>query len=150
MESVTSLEIVAENVYPNEPALLLAELNRPAENFKGFRRWQMIKVVRNDRVVTYKEDLGPAENFIGGQVHIPGGMVEDDGRILIWHSVAELQGMAEELRQRDSEKLAEEQGYEMTTGTPAEWQEEYLKEADRRKMAASKKSVNGTHFSITR
>ena len=148
---MTSLKLVALNVHPNEGALMLAEVNKVDPSFKQMRRLQFIKVVRGDKVLTYEQDLGPAENFIGNQFHIPGGAVDEvTGKGNVWHSVGELQGMAEELRHRDSTKWAEDQGYDMTVGSPSEWQDEYLKEADRRKMAASKKSISGAHFSTTR
>ena len=141
-------------VDPNEGAIMLSELNRPGPLYKGFHRYLLIKVIRNDHPEMYREDLGLAVNFVGGQFNWPGGVWNKKTKKgFMWDYVGRMRGESEALRYRtpeETEKLLSEQGYEYTEGTPAEWEEEYLKEADRQKMAASKKSVNGTHFSITR
>ena len=139
---------------PNEGAILYSERILPGPLYKGHHRYQVIRVIRNDAPADYENDLGLATNFVGGVVEIPGGMWNyGTGKGRTWDTVARLEAIGEQLRHRTPEEadaLLAEQGYEYTEGTAVEWQEEYLKEADRRKMAASKKSVNGTHFSITR
>ena len=145
---------ITDWVDPNEGAILYSEINLPGPLYDEPHRYQIIKVIRNDAPAIYKKDLGPARNFVGGQVNIPGGMWnEKTGKGQIWDTVGRLEGMGETLRHRtkaETEALLHAQGHEYVEGSPEEWQEGYEKEADRRKMAASKKSVNGAHFSITR
>lgn len=139
---------------PNEGVILYSERILPGPLYKGLHRYQVIRVIRNDAPADYKHDLGLASHFVGGGVEIPGGQWNyRTGKGETWDTVANLESMGEKLRHRtpaETEALLAGSGYEYTEGTAAEWQDEYLKEADRRKMAASKKGVNGTHFSITR
>ena len=150
MPSNTFVEVVS----PNEGALLLSEVNMPGPLYNGVHRYQFIRVVRGDEVVTYKKDLGIASLFKGTQIHIPGGEQNyKTGKIRVWETVANLQGLADELRNRTEKERKEllwSNGDEYTEKTPAQWQDGYLEEVDRQNMAASKKSVSGTHFSTTR
>ena len=142
---------VALKVYPNEGALMLFEGNLPGPGFGEKHRYQVIKVVRGDRVSTYRQDLGPSRNFRGTDMRFIGGQVDETtGRGRIWHTVAELQAMAEETRNRDPVKWAEENGHQMVVGSPEDWENSYHEEADRRRMAASKKGVSGPFFSKMR
>lgn len=77
-------------VHENERAMSLRELNlvRPPKYHN--RRYQIITVVRDDRLTEWWDDLGPAENFTAPEFEIPA---------LFEHSVAELRDMA--LAQRD-------------------------------------------------
>ena len=151
---------VTDYIKPNEGAILLAELNlirSPGENTPYLpepHRFLLIKVIRTGAPAIYVENLGPARNFVGGQFSWPGGMWnEKTGEGDIWDTVGEMMGESEGMRHRtkaETQALFEATGYEYTEKTPEQWQDDYQEKADRLKMAASKKSVNGTHFSITR
>jgi hypothetical protein len=133
------LTVVAREVDPNEGALVLFETPGPgAWPGSGLRRWQVLKVIRNDRIATYKRDLGPAEWFGHDYVNLPGGEVDEKtGRGRMWHTVGELQRLADELRVRDHKAWAEEKGFDLIEGSPEDWENGYHEERERRERKAS-------------
>ena len=89
----------AVDVQRNEPDYALAEGNLQPPDSSGWRRYQIIYVIRNDKLAEYREDLGPRENFTAEAFRIPGGVWDSDTRRLeIVHSVAELKDIAENVR----------------------------------------------------
>src|SRR5262245_17627544 len=92
------IEVRTRAVFDDEPALYLGEFNLPARNSKGMNRYQVLRAIRNDRVVTARVYLGPSAAFTARQFQIPGGEVFPDGRGRVWHTVAELRECADELR----------------------------------------------------
>lgn len=86
-------------VFEDEPCYLLREEIRPSRSYKSRSRYQMLSVVRNDRLVTAWVYLGPAAKFQADQFQIPGGEIVE-GRGKVWHTVAELREIADELRGR--------------------------------------------------
>lgn len=85
----------------DEPCLLLAELNLKTPDQRGFRRYQVLIVVRNDRPAEFRIDLGPVTRE--EQLRIL-GCVQSGGErhIEVLHTVEELQEIAEYMRNRDS------------------------------------------------
>ncbi len=74
----------------DEKALYLVEVLKQSPGNKGFRRYQIITVVRNDKPAQFWDDLGPEKKWKGvDQFAIPS---------LMEHTVAELQEMARQLR----------------------------------------------------
>lgn len=93
------IEVRTRAVFEDEPCFLLAELIRPSRSFKSRSRFQVLWVVRGDQLVTAWVYLGPAAKFAQDQFQVPGGdMFEGRGRV--WHTVAELREVADELRSR--------------------------------------------------
>ena len=89
----------AVDVQRDEPAFALVEVNLQPPDSSGWRRYQIIYVIRNDRLAEYREDLGPRANFTAEAFRIPGGVWDaDTRRIEIVHSVAELKDIAENVR----------------------------------------------------
>lgn len=90
----------------DEPCYLLSEQNLQSPDSRGWRRYQIITVLRPDltisggyRKVEYREDLGPARSFTVDQFNIPGGVQDyGTGRIEIFHTVGQLREMANKLR----------------------------------------------------
>lgn len=81
------------HVNPDEKAYALVETNLQSPTFKGFHRYQLIIVNREDRMSEFRRDLGLAENFKARQFRIPA----------LWlHTVGELQDMADDLREEVS------------------------------------------------
>ncbi len=79
-------------VMDDEPCYLIYEINRPAPDSKGVRRYRHIQVARGDKLAEYIEDLGPAGNFKGPEQQIVcGGVDSMNGRQRYWseHTVAE-------------------------------------------------------------
>ena len=95
-----AIEAVTKVVLADEPCFLLAEENRLSRSGKTMVRYQLLKIVRNDRLVTAYIYLGPAKKFHADQFHMLGGVVDENGRGVAVHTVAELQAGAEELRSR--------------------------------------------------
>lgn len=93
----------------------LKEYEKPFPN-KGLRRIQELKVVKNDKVVTFTKDLGLVYDTATGERRfkdedgfvIPGGIVKPNGRVEIFHTVDELVGLAERLRDEPPTEFAVE------------------------------------------
>lgn len=90
----------------DEPAFSLAEVNLQSPGSRGWRRYQLIQVMRNDRPAEYRENLGPAKKFSADQFCILGGVQNEiTGRFEILHTVGELRDIADGLREKRSESL---------------------------------------------
>jgi hypothetical protein len=95
-----AVDAVTTAVFADEPCFFLAEENRLSKSGKTMCRYQLLKVVRNDRLVTAYVYLGPASKFKADQFHMLGGWVDEHGKGVACHTVGELQAGAEELRNR--------------------------------------------------
>ena len=82
----------------DDPAWSLAELNILAPDGKGYRRFQIIKVLRGRHVMQYRRDLGDEKSFKSLQFCIPGGVQEGDS-IEILHTVGQLMEYADQQRE---------------------------------------------------
>ena len=92
------LKIGTHYVVKNEPCMGLYEINEQSPGNKGFHRYQIVHVVRNDKPAEYRKSLGPISQFKGvDQLRIPGG-VADGNKFQILHTVGELMNIADELR----------------------------------------------------
>jgi len=72
------------------------------------RRYQVYVVVRNDKLATYRKDMGATKNFKTDQIRILGGVIDEvTGKLYIEHTVGELRTIAGQLRaQRGFDKKA--------------------------------------------
>lgn len=113
-----SLETLTIAVRLDEPALSLWEGNLitpPDKNGNtAWHRYQIIRVIRNDRPANCKVDLGAREKYTANGFYIPGGVIrlrnghetfipevipyESISRIESLHTVAELRHEADDLR----------------------------------------------------
>ena len=129
-------------ISPNEGAILYSEVNLPGPLFDEPHRFMVIKVIRNDKPAIYTQDLGPARNFVGVEVNIPGGQWDErTGKGETWDTVGNLMGIAELIRNRsvaETEALMVEAGHELTEKSPEQWQNDYYEAIDKRQMAARK------------
>ena len=84
------LILVTNTVTGNEKAWTYLEINLQSPGSRGRRRYKIIVVNRDGRLAEYREDMGSARKFKGiKELNIPS----------FWeHSVAELCGLADELR----------------------------------------------------
>ena len=96
--SASGIDEVTRLVSDDEMCFSLREINKPSGK-KGMHRFQELRVVRQDRLVTAYVDLGPSYMFKADPIFIPGGQVVN-GRGEAWHTVAELREIAEEFRGR--------------------------------------------------
>ena len=96
--SASGIDEVTRLVSDDEMCFSLREVNKPSGK-KGIHRFQELRVVRYDKLVTAYVDLGPSYMFKADPIFIPGGQVVN-GRGKAWHTVAELREIAEEFRGR--------------------------------------------------
>ncbi len=90
---------VTRVVTEDEPCYLLAELNLISASGMRRHRYQVLKVVRSDRLVTAYVDLGLASLHKADEVTIPGGYVEETtGKGYVYSTVGELREIADRLR----------------------------------------------------
>ena len=87
----------------DEPCFNLVELNLPAPNSRGHRRYQVLTVVRGDKLAEFRIDMGLAKDFKAEPLQVLGG-VTANGKIYIEHTVGELLDIASWLRDRYHDK----------------------------------------------
>ncbi len=81
---------VANTIWGNEHCMGLYEIHEQAPDSSGFRRYQIIHVIRDGRIAEFRTDMGKANLWKGvKQLRIPSFME---------HTVDELKGLAIELR----------------------------------------------------
>jgi len=124
----------------DEPCFLLTEENRLCESSTVLGRYQMLKIVRSDRLVTAYVYLGRAENFQADQFIIPGGVVDDNGRGQAFCTVAELQDIAQELRSRPPRRVRE----------PWDMQTDWLLQCEERERQARHLTTSGPAGQLVR
>ena len=96
---MTKLISAAVEIHLDEPAFNLTEVNLQAPDNSGWRRYQIISVVRGERMAEYREDLGAKEDFTADAFRIPGGVWDAATRRMeVLHSVGELREIAEFVR----------------------------------------------------
>jgi len=83
-----------------EPALLYSEQDLQSPDSRGFHRYRIFHVLRNDEPYEYREDMGVAEQYVAPPLRIPAGGGErvNGTQVRYWsvHSVRELREIAEE------------------------------------------------------
>ena len=83
----------------DEPCYGLFELNFPAQGKGRWHRFQLVQVLRNGKMVEWRNDMGAVSKFKKAiQLRIPGGLVNDDGKLEILHTVGELMDIADTMR----------------------------------------------------
>lgn len=106
----SALDAVTTSVMDDEMCYVLWETDLPIKGGNDDHRYQILRVVRNDRLVTAYVDMGPARNFKDvDRLLVPGGQVEN-GRGTAWHTVAELQDIANMLRENKPYREMEPSG----------------------------------------
>ena len=92
-------------VLGDEKAIALSEMHKQIPSKPGYRRYQIIKVVRDDKEAIYTEDLGSVNKFKGiAPIYIPS---------LMEHTVNELRQMANEMRAEQQFDLKELSHYQL-------------------------------------
>lgn len=90
---------ITRAVSEDEPCYLLAELNLLSASRMRRHRYQVLKVVRGDRLVTAYVDLGLASRHKADEVTIPGGYTDENtGKGYVFSTVGELREIADRLR----------------------------------------------------
>lgn len=75
-------------VWPDEKCMHYSEEDMLDPEWKTYRRYRTVIVVRNDALAQYREDMGPSDKVPGGPVNIVGG----EGRHIVetWSSMCEI------------------------------------------------------------
>lgn len=86
-----------EAVSVDEPCFLLVEVNlQSGLRGQGWRRYQILTVVRDDKLAQARIDLGPAAEHIASQFRVLGGVHDEiTGRIEIYETVGGLRDLAD-------------------------------------------------------
>lgn len=83
-------------VLADEPCYRLDELNLQSPGSKGFRRYQILWVIRDDKLTEYREKLGDTKDFTSNEFHIMGGGIDEEtGRGFIEETVGSLKSIAD-------------------------------------------------------
>jgi hypothetical protein len=89
----------------SEPCLGLFELDFPAPKTNERHRFLIVQVLRNDKIVEFRKDLGASKTFPHDQIRIPGGAKDEEtGKFYIEHTVGELLNIAEQIRVQPMDK----------------------------------------------
>ena len=86
------------SVSMDEPAFNLSEVYLLTPDSAAWHRYQVILVIRGDKLAEFQRDLGPRGKFSVGEFRIPGGLTHTNGKIEIVHTVGELVDIADTLR----------------------------------------------------
>jgi hypothetical protein len=96
---MSKIELATIVVSDDEPCVGLYELDYQSPGSRGFHRYQILLVIRDDRQAEAWIDLGLTSNFKADQIRIPGGIRNDiTGRFDIVHTVGELRDIADTIR----------------------------------------------------
>lgn len=87
-------------VSTDEPCLGLFEMNLQSPGNRGWRRYQVIFVMRGDKPAEYRKDMGPARKFKAPQFRVPGGAMDEiTGVFHIEETVGKLRDEADDMRE---------------------------------------------------
>lgn len=131
-------------VLQDEPCYWLTERHLQSPGSRGLRRFQILWVVRGDRLHEHVTDLGPASRYNGvPQFNVQGGVTDEQtGRIWIEHTVAELRDIADAHR---AGLLGAPTQYE-----PTDMKTAWFKQLDRKRLEARRQSVFGAYHRVER
>ena len=101
------IDVTTRVVLDNEPCFFLGEFDLPSKSGKTKSRYQLLRVVRDDRLVTAYVYLGPSATFTADQFTMVGGWFSENGKGYAEHTVAQMQEGATELRSRPQRRELE-------------------------------------------
>lgn len=93
------LDLATNLIHDNEPCFGLAEINRMTTiSGGGAHRFQIVEVIRNDKVVIFEEDMGPSSDYKTEEFVFPGHVTLGGGRYEVIENVGRLRGEANNFR----------------------------------------------------
>lgn len=135
----SALDAVTHRVSEDEKCYMLAEMNLPSRSGKSLSRFQILRIVRGDQLVTAYVYLGPASSFHSDQLMAPGGQVVNGvGRA--WHTVGELRDVADLMRSKPLRRELE----------PSDLQGAFRNQVEERKRLAAHRSTFGVKGALVR
>lgn len=137
---VTELQEKTDFILPDEKAVGLQEVDLLTDDYKETHRYQIIYVIRNDKPAKYITDLGLSLRYPNPPLNIYAALE---------HSVAELQDMAEDARDRSNvvkriAELQEESSKEKSII------KEFLEQKDRDIRIRKNRSHHGPSVTVQR
>lgn len=126
----------------DEPCLGLVEVNLQSPGSKGFRRYQIITVIRNDGKAECWRNLGKAARWKIDQFRILGGVQADNGRFEIVHTVGELYDIATYMREGPWSRIE--------TPEPGDLIQGYYDRPDKLRRARKRLSLFGERVRVQR
>ena len=138
--SASGVDEITRLVSDDEMCFSLREVNKPYSNH-GMHRFQELRVVRYDKLVTAYVDLGPSYMFKADELLVPGGQFDERTKKgVAWHTVAELREIAEEFRSRPVHRYFE----------PSDLQSAFHNKIEERKRKRKNQSTFGTLSQLVR
>lgn len=114
---MSKLLLGTNTVRLDEACFSLKELNEPTPDSKHVDRWQIIRVIRQDRVAEFRRSLGRAKKYKAEQIVIPGGIQDvANGRIIIDYTVGELMDAADYLRSDQYDRPEQPRSLDLVQG----------------------------------
>mgnify|MGYP005814941591 CR=1 FL=1 len=130
------------DLHPDEPAYQIHERVQKSDNSMEWRRFQYVFVVRNDRLVAYRIDLGPAWKMNGEPFSFVGGFVDPQtGRGDTSFTVNELQEVADKLRDRPNESDQIER---------RDWMKDLYEDLEQQQLAIRGATTSGALVTVQR
>ena len=137
--SVDDFYVVTNEVWSDEPALMLSEFNIQREDGKGQRRYQQIHVIRGDRLAEFTLDLGPSSAFTANGFVVVGGSLKAHPQDC--ETVASIRDYADEIRARGGFKRSVE---------PTLSQEAWVRHAEELERRRRHRSTFGSAVALVR
>jgi hypothetical protein len=129
-----AIDATTRAVLDDEPCFFLGEFNLLSRSGMSQSRYQILRIVRDDRLVTAHVYLGPAKKFEADQFTMLGGVVNADGRGQAVHTVGELREGADRIR---TTKPRREQAPSDLTGAFKNYAEEKIRRRSHRSTFGS-------------
>lgn len=82
----------------DEPCFNLAEVNLMSPKDGKWHRYQIVVVIRNDKLAEYRKDMGLVKKFKAHQFRVMGGVI-DNNKIDILETVGTLRQEADQMRE---------------------------------------------------
>ena len=137
----TALTLPTMEIFEEEPAFMLTEVNLQSPGNQGFHRYQVLWVMRGDNLHRASIDLGPRHLYEADQFRIPGAVETLPGKWDILHNVVELREIADVLRDEKSHAAQIE---------PSPLGDYIGRISEERRSALVKKGTFGKYAAITR
>ena len=130
------VELATTDIWGHEPCWYLSEINRPARDSRGVRRYQTITVIRNDRRVKLERDLGDARLF-GEEFQLICGVPDGKGGGEALYTVDEAIRMAQDMNLTPPTK---------TEVKPKDWTKIFWENIEERNKWMKGQSIFGPNY----
>ena len=130
------VELATTDIWGHEPCWYISEMNRPAPDSRGVRRYQTITVIRNDRRVKLERDIGDARLF-GEEFQLICGVPDGKGGGEAMYTVDEAIRMAQDMNLNPPPK---------TEVKPKDWKKIFWDNVEERNKWKKGQSIFGPNY----